>query len=111
MVVVYPCHAAVVAMQTSNGQQRFFTGHTDKVCLLLLLLLVFKIKSKTFLFVFENINMEPDKIVAVPKQRCIIDSTNCAIHSVIKAVLAQMFCYALSLALIILEFSYRPSDH
>lgn len=30
-VVVYPCHAAVIAMQTSNGQQRFFTGHTDKV--------------------------------------------------------------------------------
>ena len=29
--VVYPCHAVVVAMQVSNGHQRFFIGHTDKV--------------------------------------------------------------------------------
>jgi len=30
-LVVYPCHAVVVAMQANNGQQRFFIGHTDKV--------------------------------------------------------------------------------
>lgn len=29
--VVYPCHAVVVAMKVSNGHQRFFIGHTDKV--------------------------------------------------------------------------------
>ena len=29
--VVYPCHAVVVAMRISNGHQRFFIGHTDKV--------------------------------------------------------------------------------
>ena len=29
--LVYPSHAVVVAMQVSNGQQRFFIGHTDKV--------------------------------------------------------------------------------
>ena len=30
--VVYPCHAVVVAMQANNGHQRFFIGHTAKVC-------------------------------------------------------------------------------
>ena len=29
--IVYPCHAVLVAMQVSNGHQRFFIGHTDKV--------------------------------------------------------------------------------
>ncbi|BFZ03507.1 hypothetical protein BsWGS_06545 [Bradybaena similaris] len=29
--IVYPCHAVVVSMKISNGQQRFFIGHTDKV--------------------------------------------------------------------------------
>ncbi|KAK3091415.1 hypothetical protein FSP39_019740, partial [Pinctada imbricata] len=29
--VVYPCHAVVIAMKVSNGHQRFFIGHTDKV--------------------------------------------------------------------------------
>lgn len=29
--VVYPCHAAIVAMDVSSGRQRFFIGHTDKV--------------------------------------------------------------------------------
>ncbi|XP_069124737.1 WD repeat-containing protein 90-like isoform X4 [Argopecten irradians] len=29
--VVYPCHAVVIAMKISNGHQRFFIGHTDKV--------------------------------------------------------------------------------
>ncbi|KAK7112108.1 WD repeat-containing protein 90-like isoform X2 [Littorina saxatilis] len=29
--VVYPCHAVVVVMRVSNGHQRFFIGHTDKV--------------------------------------------------------------------------------
>ena len=29
--IVYPCHAVVVAMKISNGHQRFFIGHTDKV--------------------------------------------------------------------------------
>ncbi|WAQ96619.1 WDR90-like protein [Mya arenaria] len=29
--LVYPCHAVVVAMKISNGHQRFFIGHTDKV--------------------------------------------------------------------------------
>lgn len=30
--VVYPCHAIIVSMKVSSGQQRFFIGHTDKVC-------------------------------------------------------------------------------
>ncbi|XP_064594375.1 WD repeat-containing protein 90-like isoform X2 [Liolophura sinensis] len=30
-VVVYPCHAVVVAMNVNSGHQRFFIGHTDKV--------------------------------------------------------------------------------
>lgn len=30
-LLVYPCHAVVVAMQANNGQQKFFVGHTDKV--------------------------------------------------------------------------------
>ncbi|XP_067101587.1 WD repeat-containing protein 90 [Osmerus mordax] len=29
--VVYPCHAIIVSMNISSGQQRFFLGHTDKV--------------------------------------------------------------------------------
>ncbi|KAJ3608444.1 hypothetical protein NHX12_025491, partial [Muraenolepis orangiensis] len=29
--VVYPCHAIVVSMTISSGQQKFFIGHTDKV--------------------------------------------------------------------------------
>ncbi|XP_063748546.1 WD repeat-containing protein 90 [Eleginops maclovinus] len=29
--VVYPCHAIIVSMKVSSNQQRFFTGHTDKV--------------------------------------------------------------------------------
>lgn len=29
--VVYPCHAVVIAMKVTNGHQRFFIGHTDKV--------------------------------------------------------------------------------
>uniref|UniRef100_A0AAR2JJH4 WD repeat domain 90 n=1 Tax=Pygocentrus nattereri TaxID=42514 RepID=A0AAR2JJH4_PYGNA len=33
--VVYPCHAIIVSMKISSGQQRFFIGHTDKVCSLL----------------------------------------------------------------------------
>lgn len=31
--VVYPCHAIIVSMTVSSGQQRFFIGHTDKVFL------------------------------------------------------------------------------
>ncbi|XP_030626042.1 WD repeat-containing protein 90 [Chanos chanos] len=34
--VVYPCHAIVVSMKISSGQQRFFIGHTDKVSALAL---------------------------------------------------------------------------
>ncbi|KAJ8318923.1 hypothetical protein KUTeg_004014 [Tegillarca granosa] len=30
-MVVYPCHAVVIAMKVSNGHQKFFIGHTDKV--------------------------------------------------------------------------------
>ncbi|XP_071815143.1 WD repeat-containing protein 90-like isoform X2 [Apostichopus japonicus] len=29
--LVYPCHAVIVTMNISNGHQRFFIGHTDKV--------------------------------------------------------------------------------
>lgn len=29
--VVYACHAIVVSLKISSNQQRFFTGHTDKV--------------------------------------------------------------------------------
>lgn len=29
--IVYPCHAIVVSMDVSSGQQQFFMGHTDKV--------------------------------------------------------------------------------
>jgi len=31
--VVYPCHAIIISMTLSSGQQRFFIGHTDKVFL------------------------------------------------------------------------------
>ncbi|RXN21814.1 WD repeat-containing 90 [Labeo rohita] len=34
--VVYPCHAIIVSMTVSSGQQRFFIGHTDKVSALAL---------------------------------------------------------------------------
>uniref|UniRef100_A0A671RFH1 WD repeat-containing protein 90-like n=1 Tax=Sinocyclocheilus anshuiensis TaxID=1608454 RepID=A0A671RFH1_9TELE len=34
--VVYPCHAVIVSMTVSSGQQRFFIGHTDKVSALAL---------------------------------------------------------------------------
>ncbi|KAK7003519.1 WD repeat-containing protein 90 [Biomphalaria glabrata] len=34
--IIYPCHAVVVSMKISTGQQRFFTGHTDKVSCLAL---------------------------------------------------------------------------
>ncbi|XP_066539496.1 WD repeat-containing protein 90 [Hoplias malabaricus] len=34
--VVYPCHAIIVSMKVSSGQQRFFVGHTDKVSALAL---------------------------------------------------------------------------
>ncbi|XP_069726130.1 WD repeat-containing protein 90 [Phaenicophaeus curvirostris] len=30
-VVIYPCHAVIVALQIQTGDQRFFVGHTDKV--------------------------------------------------------------------------------
>ncbi|KAL7979088.1 hypothetical protein Chor_015112 [Crotalus horridus] len=30
-VVVYPCHALIVAVAIDSGKQRFFAGHTDKV--------------------------------------------------------------------------------
>lgn len=30
--VVYPCHAIIVSMTVSSRHQRFFIGHTDKVC-------------------------------------------------------------------------------
>lgn len=29
--MVYPCHAVIVTLQIQTGEQRFFTGHTDKV--------------------------------------------------------------------------------
>lgn len=29
--LVYPCHAVIITMNISNGRQRFFIGHTDKV--------------------------------------------------------------------------------
>lgn len=29
--VVYPCHAVIVVLHISTGEQRFFLGHTDKV--------------------------------------------------------------------------------
>ncbi len=32
--VFYPCHSLVVAMDTKTREQRFFIGHTDKVCVL-----------------------------------------------------------------------------
>ncbi|KAI1896220.1 hypothetical protein AGOR_G00092560 [Albula goreensis] len=32
--VVYPCHAVIVSMKISSGQQRFFIGHTDQVSVL-----------------------------------------------------------------------------
>ena len=28
---MYPCHAIIVAIDVSSGQQQFFMGHTDKV--------------------------------------------------------------------------------
>lgn len=34
--VVYPCHAVIVTLQIQTGEQRFFTGHTDKVSVTLL---------------------------------------------------------------------------
>ncbi|XP_059381119.1 WD repeat-containing protein 90 isoform X2 [Carassius carassius] len=34
--VVYPCHAVIVSITVSSGQQRFFIGHTDKVSALAL---------------------------------------------------------------------------
>ncbi|XP_060777132.1 WD repeat-containing protein 90 isoform X2 [Neoarius graeffei] len=34
--VVYPCHAIIISMKVSSGQQRFFIGHTDKVSALAL---------------------------------------------------------------------------
>ncbi|XP_042336753.1 WD repeat-containing protein 90 isoform X3 [Sceloporus undulatus] len=33
-VVVYPCHALIVAIALDSGRQRFFSGHTDKVAAL-----------------------------------------------------------------------------
>ncbi|KAM6424015.1 WD repeat-containing protein 90 isoform 3-T3 [Liasis olivaceus] len=33
-VVVYPCHALIVAIALDSGKQRFFAGHTDKVAAL-----------------------------------------------------------------------------
>ncbi|KAH0631787.1 hypothetical protein JD844_019595 [Phrynosoma platyrhinos] len=33
-VVVYPCHALIVAIALDTGRQRFFAGHTDKVAAL-----------------------------------------------------------------------------
>jgi len=33
-LLVYPCHAVIVAMHANNGQQKFFVGHTDKVAAL-----------------------------------------------------------------------------
>ncbi|XP_033117799.1 WD repeat-containing protein 90-like isoform X4 [Anneissia japonica] len=29
--IIYPCHSVVVSMDASNGVQKFFLGHTDKV--------------------------------------------------------------------------------
>ena len=29
--IVYPCHAIIVVIDVSSGQQQFFMGHTDKV--------------------------------------------------------------------------------
>ena len=29
--IVYPCHAIIVSIEMSSGQQQFFTGHTEKV--------------------------------------------------------------------------------
>ncbi|XP_023567203.1 WD repeat-containing protein 90 isoform X2 [Octodon degus] len=34
--VVYPCHAVIVVLHVSTGEQRFFLGHTDKVSALAL---------------------------------------------------------------------------
>ncbi|XP_063082284.1 WD repeat-containing protein 90 isoform X7 [Cavia porcellus] len=34
--VVYPCHAVIVVLHISTGEQRFFLGHTDKVSALAL---------------------------------------------------------------------------
>ncbi|XP_073884493.1 WD repeat-containing protein 90 isoform X7 [Macaca fascicularis] len=34
--VVYPCHAVIVVLLVDTGEQRFFLGHTDKVCALAL---------------------------------------------------------------------------
>ena len=28
---MYPCHAIIVSIEISSGQQQFFMGHTDKV--------------------------------------------------------------------------------
>lgn len=32
--IVYPCHALVVAIHIATGKQRFFIGHTEKVCII-----------------------------------------------------------------------------
>ena len=34
--IVYPCHAVIVSMEVTTGQQQFFMGHTDKVSIELL---------------------------------------------------------------------------
>ncbi|XP_013373215.1 PREDICTED: WD repeat-containing protein 90 isoform X2 [Chinchilla lanigera] len=34
--VVYPCHAIIIVLHVSTGEQRFFLGHTDKVSALAL---------------------------------------------------------------------------
>ena len=31
--IVYPCHAIIVSIDVSSGQQLFFMGHTNKVLL------------------------------------------------------------------------------
>ena len=47
-LLVYPCHAVVVAMYVSNGHQDFFIGHTDKV----LFVVICNLLTNTYIFYF-----------------------------------------------------------
>ncbi|XP_072205152.1 WD repeat-containing protein 90 isoform X2 [Excalfactoria chinensis] len=81
--VVYPCHAVIVTLWIQTGEQRFFTGHTDKVSAL-----AFN-GSSTLLASAQEGPLGVLRLWDFPKGSCLA-----VFQSHVRAVLALSFSYS-----------------
>uniref|UniRef100_A0A670YA84 WD repeat-containing protein 90 n=1 Tax=Pseudonaja textilis TaxID=8673 RepID=A0A670YA84_PSETE len=82
-VVVYPCHALIVAITIDSGKQRFFAGHTDKVAAL-----VFNNKS-TLLASAQMGEMSVVRLWDFPSGKCL-----CVFKTGIHSISCLSFSYS-----------------